>query len=44
MKKIILTVVIILFVIVAGVASYVKLGLPNVGDPEDIHIQVRRKK
>jgi cytochrome c2 len=44
MKKIILTVVIILFVIVAGVASYVKFGLPNVGEPEDIHIQSTPEK
>ncbi|MEO6894094.1 MAG: cytochrome C, partial [Ginsengibacter sp.] len=38
MKKIILTVVLILVVIVAGVASYVKFALPKVGESEDLHI------
>lgn len=38
MKKIILTVLLIIVVIVAGVASYVKFALPKVGAPEQLHI------
>lgn len=38
MKKVLLIILILLVVIVAGVASYVKFGMPNVGEPEDLHI------
>jgi cytochrome c2 len=38
MKKIILTVLLIIIVIVAGIASYVKFGLPNVGDAQTLKI------
>jgi cytochrome c553 len=40
MKKILLTVLILVIVVVAGVASYVKLALPDVGDAQDLHIAI----
>ena len=44
MKKIILTVVLILVIIVAGVASYVKFALPKAGAAEELHIAVTPEK
>ena len=40
MKKILLTVLILVIVVIAGVASYVKLALPDVGDAPDLHIAI----
>jgi mono/diheme cytochrome c family protein len=40
MKKILLTVLILVIVVVVGVASYVKFGLPNVGDAPDLHVAI----
>ena len=40
MKKILLTVLILVIVVIAGVASYVKLALPQVGDAPDLHIAI----
>lgn len=40
MKKILLTILILVVVVVAGVASYVKFGMPNVGDPTDLHVTI----
>lgn len=44
MKKIILTVILILVIILAGIASYVKFALPKVGAPEDLHIAITPEK
>lgn len=44
MKKIILTVILILVIILAGVASYIKFALPKVGAPEDLHIAITPEK
>jgi cytochrome c553 len=40
MKKILLTILILVIVVVVGVASYVKFGMPNVGDAPDLHVVV----
>lgn len=38
MKKVLLTILIIVILLIAGVASYVKFGLPNVGAAPDLHV------
>ena len=39
MKKILLTLLVIVLVVIAGAASYVKFALPDVGDPEaELHV------
>lgn len=38
MKKVLLTILIIVILLIVGVASYVKFGLPNVGAAPDLHI------
>lgn len=40
MKKILLTILILVIVVIAGVASYVKLALPNVGDSPNLHVDI----
>ncbi len=40
MKKILLTVLLIIVVLVGGIAAYVKFALPRVGAPENLHIAV----
>ena len=40
MKKVLLTVLILVIVVIAGVASYVKFALPDVGDVSDLHIDI----
>lgn len=40
MKKILLTVVLVIVIIVAGIASYVKFGLPDVGAPENLKVAI----
>jgi hypothetical protein len=40
MKKILLTILILVIVVVVSVASYVKFGLPNVGDAPDLHVAI----
>ncbi|MEO8962030.1 MAG: cytochrome C, partial [Ginsengibacter sp.] len=38
MKKILLTILVLLIVVIGGLASYVKFGLPDVGAAPDLHV------
>jgi len=40
MKKILLTILILVIVVFIVAASYVKFGLPSVGDPTDLHVAI----
>jgi cytochrome c553 len=40
MKKILLTILIVVVLIIAIAATYVKVGLPSVGDPPDLHVAI----
>ena len=40
MKKVLLTVLILVIVVIAGVASYVKFALPDVGEASDLHVDI----
>lgn len=40
MKKILLTILAIVIIVIAVVASYVKFGLPNVGPAPDLHVAI----
>ena len=40
MKKILLTILIVVILIIAIAATYVKVGLPSVGDPPDLHVAI----
>ena len=40
MKKVLLTILIIVILLIVGVASYVKFGLPNVGVAPDLHVAI----
>lgn len=44
MKKIIITVLLILVVLIAITASYVKLGMPNLAAAPDIHVDVTARR
>jgi cytochrome c553 len=40
MKKILLTILIVVVLIIEIAATYVKVGLPSVGDPPDLHVAI----
>ncbi|MEO8720076.1 MAG: cytochrome C [Ginsengibacter sp.] len=44
MKKILLTILIVVIVVIAGVAIYLKFGLPNVGDAPDLHVAITTER
>lgn len=44
MKKILLTILVILIVVIAGLASYVKFALPNVGAAPDLQVNITPEK
>lgn len=44
MKKILLTILIFVVVIIAASATYIKFGLPDVGDAEDLKIDLTSKR
>jgi mono/diheme cytochrome c family protein len=44
MKKILLTILVLVVIVVIGGATYVKFALPNVGDPIDLHVAITAER